>query len=92
MPAHPSSQGKATDRADDPSDRIGDRQQQQPTAGIGPGSFPGTSCFSSSDARVADGYRSGVTHCHEEEDPPWTGAWTGTRGNPSAVCAFLALT
>jgi hypothetical protein len=30
-----------------------------------------TSCFSSSDTRVAADYRSGVTHCHEEHDPPW---------------------
>jgi hypothetical protein len=37
------------------------------------------------DIRDAAGYRSGITHCHEEHGPPWTGAWTGLQEFPALL-------
>ena len=43
------------------------------------------SCFSSIGTMVAADYRSGITHCHEEHGPPWTGAWTERQEFPALL-------
>ena len=59
------------------------------TGGAVPGcqaqKLPRTSCFSSSDARVAADNRRGITHCHEKHGRPWTGAWTERQEFPALL-------
>jgi hypothetical protein len=40
---------------------------------------------------AAAGYRRGITRCHEEHVPRWTGPWAGCRGTPSTASVFCAL-